>query len=237
MVWTLNNTVVLTISREYGVLPSIDPNVMAEKVPSSKVDSWVFILKNTERLHEGPVACDIQDFERKTANLFVQGLFIHMCVCVYICLCVWEWVWRETMCMCVWLLPWFIVAGRQQGTVCFFCREIQWLFVPPASLRDTHFIYTHLHTHTSSKGKQADGKSHENYWSVRGCRNTLNLTLTWQKAVCKKRQMKRLNKSCVAALILPTHTLPSQLKNTDTQRRDKNKQTCSTFSQHSRCTS
>ncbi|XP_053177340.1 immunoglobulin superfamily member 5 isoform X2 [Scomber japonicus] len=72
MVWTLNNRVALTISREHGILPSRDLNVMAENGSSSKVDSWVFILNNTERLHEGPVACDIQDFERKTANLFVQ---------------------------------------------------------------------------------------------------------------------------------------------------------------------
>ncbi|XP_062274487.1 immunoglobulin superfamily member 5 isoform X2 [Scomber scombrus] len=72
MVWTLNNEVVLTISRKYGILPSQDLNVTAQNASSSKDDSWVFILKNTDRQQEGPVACNIQDFERKTANLFVQ---------------------------------------------------------------------------------------------------------------------------------------------------------------------
>ncbi|XP_042343233.1 butyrophilin subfamily 2 member A2 isoform X2 [Plectropomus leopardus] len=70
MVWLLNGTAVLTISREIGVLPSINPNVTAEK--SSGRDSWVFVLKNTERQNQGQVTCDLQGIDRKTANLFVQ---------------------------------------------------------------------------------------------------------------------------------------------------------------------
>lgn len=74
MVWLLNGKVVLTISNETGVLPSIDPNVMAEE---SQRDSWVFVLKNTERHNQGQVACDLQGIDRKTASLFVQGLYVN----------------------------------------------------------------------------------------------------------------------------------------------------------------
>ncbi|XP_044209033.1 immunoglobulin superfamily member 5-like isoform X1 [Thunnus albacares] len=72
MVWLLNGTVALTISRLHGVLRSSNLNVTAEEGPTSKGDSWVFVLRNTERLHQGQVTCDIQDIDRKTANLFVQ---------------------------------------------------------------------------------------------------------------------------------------------------------------------
>uniref|UniRef100_UPI0037E86083 immunoglobulin superfamily member 5 n=1 Tax=Semicossyphus pulcher TaxID=241346 RepID=UPI0037E86083 len=72
MVWLLNGTAVLTISRETGVLPSINPNVMAEKNPVSTGDSWVFVLKHTERHNQGQVTCDLQGIDRKTASLFVQ---------------------------------------------------------------------------------------------------------------------------------------------------------------------
>ncbi|XP_076001367.1 uncharacterized protein LOC142994540 isoform X2 [Genypterus blacodes] len=72
MVWLLNSASVLTISREHGVLPSSNPNVTAEKNSSRKRDSWVFVLKSAERDHQGQVTCDLQNFERKTASLFVQ---------------------------------------------------------------------------------------------------------------------------------------------------------------------
>lgn len=49
MVWLLRGKAVLTISREIGVLPSVFPNVTAEKSPVPREDSWVFVLKNTER--------------------------------------------------------------------------------------------------------------------------------------------------------------------------------------------
>ncbi|KAF7663135.1 hypothetical protein LDENG_00217860 [Lucifuga dentata] len=75
MVWLLNGASVLTISRDYGVL-SNNPNVMAEKHSSSQRDSWVFVLKSTERDHQGQVTCDIQNIQRKTASLFVQGLYV-----------------------------------------------------------------------------------------------------------------------------------------------------------------
>ncbi|KAM8854402.1 immunoglobulin superfamily member 5-like [Synchiropus picturatus] len=74
MVWLLNGTVALTISKIHGVISSDDhdPSVTAEKNPASRGDSWVFVLKNTERSHQGSVTCDLQGLSRKTATLFVQ---------------------------------------------------------------------------------------------------------------------------------------------------------------------
>ncbi|CAN9511506.1 unnamed protein product [Ophioblennius macclurei] len=72
MVWTLNNRAELTISRDYGVLPSINPNVTAEKSPGSQGDSWVLVLRSTERNDQGEVTCDLQNIASKTASLFVQ---------------------------------------------------------------------------------------------------------------------------------------------------------------------
>lgn len=72
MVWLLNGMVVLTISKGNGVLPLINPNVTAEKSPVSQGDSWVFVLKNTERHNQGQVTCDLQGIDRKTTSLFVQ---------------------------------------------------------------------------------------------------------------------------------------------------------------------
>ncbi|XP_068564439.1 immunoglobulin superfamily member 5 isoform X2 [Cebidichthys violaceus] len=72
MVWLLNGTVALTITNNTGVLPSINPNVTAETSPVSNGNSWVFVLKSTERHDQGPVTCDIQGIDRKTASLFVQ---------------------------------------------------------------------------------------------------------------------------------------------------------------------
>lgn len=68
MVWSLNNEVILTISKDSGVLPSIIPNVTAKEQRSD----WVLILKNTERENQGQVTCDLQGIDRKTASLFVQ---------------------------------------------------------------------------------------------------------------------------------------------------------------------
>lgn len=84
MVWLLNGEVALTISNEHGVLqsPNTNLNLMAEK----KKDGWMLVLNNTERHDEGEVTCDLQGVDRKTARLFVQGLYIS--VCVYVCL--WE---------------------------------------------------------------------------------------------------------------------------------------------------
>ncbi|XP_035535969.1 immunoglobulin superfamily member 5 isoform X1 [Morone saxatilis] len=70
MVWLLNGTAVLTISKTSGVLPSVNPNVTAEEVSLER--SWVFILKNTERHNQGQVTCDLQGIDRRTASLFVQ---------------------------------------------------------------------------------------------------------------------------------------------------------------------
>ncbi|XP_077421668.1 immunoglobulin superfamily member 5 isoform X2 [Vanacampus margaritifer] len=70
MLWELNNTVVVTISRIHGVLSSPNPNVTAEK--SRDGDGWVFVLKSVERLHEGQVSCNLEGNDKKTAILFVQ---------------------------------------------------------------------------------------------------------------------------------------------------------------------
>lgn len=81
MVWLLNGTVALTISSVHGVLSSPNRNVTAEKHRTSKGDSWVFVLKNVERLHQGQVTCDIEGIDQKTASLFVQGMYAHMDAC------------------------------------------------------------------------------------------------------------------------------------------------------------
>ncbi|XP_053278838.1 immunoglobulin superfamily member 5 isoform X3 [Pleuronectes platessa] len=72
MVWLLNGTSAVTISKLYGILPSPITNVTAEKVPGSQGDSWVFVLNSTERYNQGQVTCDLQGIDRKSANLFVQ---------------------------------------------------------------------------------------------------------------------------------------------------------------------
>lgn len=72
MVWLLNGRVALTISNMHGVLHSINLNVTAEKSPASRGDAWMFVLKNTERQHQGEVTCDLQGIGSKKASLFVQ---------------------------------------------------------------------------------------------------------------------------------------------------------------------
>ncbi|XP_054459184.1 immunoglobulin superfamily member 5 isoform X2 [Anoplopoma fimbria] len=72
MVWLLNGEAVLTISKDSGVLPAIYPNVTAETSTVSQGDSWVFVLKSTERHNQGQVTCDLQGIDRKTSSLFVQ---------------------------------------------------------------------------------------------------------------------------------------------------------------------
>ncbi|TKS81253.1 hypothetical protein D9C73_015358 [Collichthys lucidus] len=76
IVWLLNGDAVLTISKAEGVLASVFPNVTAEESPNSARRSWVFILNNTERHNQGSVTCDIQGIDRRTASLFVQGLYV-----------------------------------------------------------------------------------------------------------------------------------------------------------------
>uniref|UniRef100_A0A3P8TW01 Immunoglobulin superfamily, member 5b n=1 Tax=Amphiprion percula TaxID=161767 RepID=A0A3P8TW01_AMPPE len=70
MVWLLNGVATLTISNESGPLPTVNPNVTAVK--GKDKNSWVFVLKKTERDNEGSVTCDLQGIDRKTASLFVQ---------------------------------------------------------------------------------------------------------------------------------------------------------------------
>ncbi|XP_019720420.1 immunoglobulin superfamily member 5 isoform X1 [Hippocampus comes] len=70
MLWELNSTVVVTISRIHGVLSSPIPNVTAVK--SQNGDGWVFVLKSVERLHEGQVSCNLEGNDKKSASLFVQ---------------------------------------------------------------------------------------------------------------------------------------------------------------------
>lgn len=75
MVWLLNAEVVLTISNESGLLPSVNSNVTAEQRSGN---SWTFILKNSTRLNQGQVTCDLQGIGRRSADLFVEGV----CWCV-----------------------------------------------------------------------------------------------------------------------------------------------------------
>ncbi|XP_077579580.1 immunoglobulin superfamily member 5 isoform X1 [Stigmatopora nigra] len=70
MLWELNSTLAVTISRIHGVLSSSIPNVTAEKSQNGK--AWILLLLSVERQHEGQVSCNIQGSAKKTANLFVQ---------------------------------------------------------------------------------------------------------------------------------------------------------------------
>lgn len=72
MTWLLNGTSVITISNETGALPAVNPNVTAERILDSKIDSWVFILKHAQRHNQGRVTCDLQGITTASANLFVQ---------------------------------------------------------------------------------------------------------------------------------------------------------------------
>lgn len=77
MVWLLNDQVALTITNDSGVLPSVNPSVTAKQLSPN---SWTFILKNTSRLNQGVVTCDLQGIDRKRAELFVQGRCLRVCV-------------------------------------------------------------------------------------------------------------------------------------------------------------
>lgn len=83
MIWLLNGEVALTISNKHGVLqsPNTNMSLMAEK----KKDGWMLVLNNTERHDQGEVTCDLQGVDRKTARLFVQGLYIRVCVRTFVC--------------------------------------------------------------------------------------------------------------------------------------------------------
>ncbi|XP_037533708.1 immunoglobulin superfamily member 5 [Nematolebias whitei] len=72
MLWLLNGRAVLTISKERGVLPSINPNITAEKCSNSNRHCWVLVLNSTERNNQGQVTCDLQLIDIRTAKLFVQ---------------------------------------------------------------------------------------------------------------------------------------------------------------------
>ncbi|KAM3875332.1 uncharacterized protein igsf5b [Diretmus argenteus] len=72
MVWLLNGVAVLTISAEHGLLAPNNPNVTAEDHSTPQRTRWVFVLRRTERHHQGQVTCDLQNIQRKTASLFVQ---------------------------------------------------------------------------------------------------------------------------------------------------------------------
>ncbi|KAM4742712.1 immunoglobulin superfamily member 5-like [Anableps anableps] len=72
MTWLLGGRAVVSISKQNGVLPSVDPNVTAVKCSNSKTDCWEFTLRRTERNSQGQVACDLQLIDKRTAELFVQ---------------------------------------------------------------------------------------------------------------------------------------------------------------------
>lgn len=73
MVWILNSGSVLTISAQYGIL-SNNPNVNAINCSTSQLSIWEFTLNRVQRSHQGQVTCDLQNIQRLTADLFVQGL-------------------------------------------------------------------------------------------------------------------------------------------------------------------
>ncbi|XP_008423510.1 immunoglobulin superfamily member 5 isoform X1 [Poecilia reticulata] len=72
MTWLLGNRPVLTIDKQNGVLPTINANITAAKCSKPKAECWEFILRHTERSHQGQVACDLQLIDRRTAELLVQ---------------------------------------------------------------------------------------------------------------------------------------------------------------------
>nr|XP_057936860.1 immunoglobulin superfamily member 5 isoform X2 [Doryrhamphus excisus] len=72
MLWELNSTVVVSISRRYGVLSSSVPNVTAEESHGPNGDGWTLVVQSVQRHHEGEITCNLQGIDRKTASLYVQ---------------------------------------------------------------------------------------------------------------------------------------------------------------------
>ncbi|XP_054650285.1 immunoglobulin superfamily member 5 isoform X2 [Dunckerocampus dactyliophorus] len=72
MLWELNTTVVVSVSRQYGVLSSSIPDVTAEESRGPNGDGWTLVVKSVQRHHEGQITCSLQGIEKKTASLFVQ---------------------------------------------------------------------------------------------------------------------------------------------------------------------
>ncbi|RVE64536.1 hypothetical protein OJAV_G00127060 [Oryzias javanicus] len=69
MILRLNKDSVVVVSKKTGVVDSLNSNVTAEK---SNEDSWVLVLRSTEREDEGQVTCEVFAVESQTAFLFVQ---------------------------------------------------------------------------------------------------------------------------------------------------------------------
>ncbi|KAL0994360.1 hypothetical protein UPYG_G00121120 [Umbra pygmaea] len=69
--WTLKNILVLTISKQYGVLGH-DPRFIGLNKSSANTDQWEFIIQNVWRNDTGPVHCAIQNMMQQTAQLSVQ---------------------------------------------------------------------------------------------------------------------------------------------------------------------
>ncbi|XP_061828021.1 immunoglobulin superfamily member 5 isoform X1 [Nerophis lumbriciformis] len=72
MLWELNNTVVVSISRQHGVLSSSITNVTAEESHAPSRNGWTLVFGSVGRHHQGQVTCHLQGIDRKTASLFVQ---------------------------------------------------------------------------------------------------------------------------------------------------------------------
>ncbi|KAJ8348581.1 hypothetical protein SKAU_G00271700 [Synaphobranchus kaupii] len=71
MSWLLNGSLVLTISKEHGVLEN-HKRFCAINHTTSQSYKWEFVLKNTQRNESGEVTCDVQNIGRKMATLSVQ---------------------------------------------------------------------------------------------------------------------------------------------------------------------
>ena len=72
MTWSLNDSLVLTISKEFGPLPNSD-RFTALNYTTDHSYKWEFVLRNTQLNDSGEVTCDLQNIGRKTATLSVQG--------------------------------------------------------------------------------------------------------------------------------------------------------------------
>lgn len=146
MVWSLHDRAVLTISKDQGPLPSITPNVMAEK---NTKGGWDFVLNDTKRDYQGEVTCDLQGIDRKTATLLVQGLSF---ICVLFCV-------REThSLMHVHVSVTLVHYNRKAAkNSLFLLQRLSKTFCAASSSQGysiSFSAHTHVYTHTAKITKQ-----------------------------------------------------------------------------------
>ncbi|XP_062393361.1 immunoglobulin superfamily member 5 [Sardina pilchardus] len=71
MTWLFNGSVVLTISRDHGVLENT-PRFTAVNHTTNEVYKWEFTIMNVTRKDSGVITCDVQNIQRVAAHLSIQ---------------------------------------------------------------------------------------------------------------------------------------------------------------------